>query len=220
MPEYATAGDYRDYHNRTDATGKNSDAQIDPYLEEAEEFVDWLTGNHFGNPTAEARQFWGLGIDLLEIDPCHSISAIAELASDGTATALTEGTDWLPAQQVGRGDYAQYIHIQRLPFGVNSGDYGPVNGWPDYGYQRTAAGVWRADRRYSVTARYGMGSVPPGVKLAVLELASIRRIDSRRAEQAAIVEREGMDLSPATRGIVNKYLRRWARADLLNPKGK
>ena len=220
MPDYASAADFRDYLGKSRTSGKLSDAAIEPYLDEAEDFVNWGTGNYFGSPSPEGRTFWGLGVDLLEIDPCYEITAVRELANDGTATALAEGTDWLPGEPTQRGDYAQYITLRRLPNGGYSGDWGPANGWPDYGYQRHPAQGWRSDRRYEVTARFGMATVPPGIKLAVMELAAIRRIESRRAEQAAVIEGDGMDLSPAARGIVDKYLRRWWRVDLLNPKGK
>ena len=71
MPEYATAQEYRDYIPETDNQDNNADSIIELYLDEAEAFIDWYCGRHFGNSNLEDKTFWGEGITLLRVEPCY-----------------------------------------------------------------------------------------------------------------------------------------------------
>ena len=223
MPDYVTAGEFRSYLGlgATDNTGNNSDTVLDLYLDEGESWVDWRTGRHFGVVEDEDRDYWGDGTDLLKIDPAYEIGVILEVASDGATTTLeTSGYTGRPA--IGTFDEPQHTHIQRLP-PLSAREYRGDR--YDAGYRREYstegyANIWRPDRRYRVTGKYGMAAVPPGIKLAVMEMAAIRRIQSPRARQAPQFEEDNRELSAAARNIVDKYLDRWILSDAWNPRGK
>ena len=223
MPNYATAAEYRSYKKTDDTDGKYADAIINLYLDEAEQWIDWYCGRHFGSPGSEEINFWGEGIDLLKIDPCISVTAVKELEDDGTETELQEGSDYLllpPDKSRQSADYHQYTHIQRTPRGgFHLNEYNRSNGWGYDGFY-SQGNVWRVNRRYAVTATFGMSSVPPGIKLATLEFAALRRIETPRAQNAAVMSEDESMMSPEAQGIIMKYLRRWRLPDLENKRGR
>ena len=200
MPDYVSAADYRAYVPDTGTTGNDADAIIDLYLDEAEEWIDWVCGRHFGVVEDEDRDYWGEGISLLRIDPAYEVGQVNAVGADG-ATELIHTRSYVAVPPLGVSGAQQHTHLRRLPNG----------GWSD-------------NCRYRVTGKFGMAATPPGIKLATLELAALRRVESVRAPQAAQLEEDGGDaggtITPSEQSIVDQYLLRWIIADPDRPRGK
>ena len=201
MPDYVSAAEYRAYVPDTGTSGNDADAIIDLYLDEAESWVDWICGRHFGVVEDEDRDYWGDGISLLKVDPAYEIGTVAVVAADGATMALL-ASDYRPVPPIGTFDAQQHTHLRRLPPGE----------------------TWTDGCRYRVTGKYGMAAVPAGIKLATLELAALRRAESVRAPQAARVAEDADDgggaITPSEQTIVDKYLLRLIIADPDRPRGE
>lgn len=195
MPRYATAEEYRAYREAPTSTGEYSDATIDLFLDEAEAWIEWRCATEFGPSDPAERDYWGEGVDLLLVDPCYEIVSVTAVDDDGTTEAV-EADTYAGVPPLGSRGAVQFTHLQRLPVDRR---------------------VWTGGCRYRLEARYGMASVPAGVKLAVMEFAAIRRLESKRAQGAAMLTGDDV-VSAIGNRIVDLYLDRWVQPDADSPR--
>ena len=198
MYAYATTLDYRTYANVTKTAGQHADEVIARSLEEASDWIDRYCGRTFGQRVTTIRAagdpevlqarvrsdelYYGNDSRVLQIKPFHGPSSVwVGLRPDDNEL---ETDHWKP---VATPDDLSYYLLERLD-----------------------GRRWSSRQQYVVYAELGSAETPIGIKESVMEMAAIRRIETRRAWSApALPSTDGTpmrELSSAAQGIIKMYV--------------
>lgn len=157
MADYITADEFKERFDMTLST--TDDARIAAHVSAASREVDSMCGRHFGTATESTRYFTPDGHNLVRVDDCYDITAVATDYDDtgNYSTTLTEGTDYIVEPYNGVGPNGQ-------------------SGWPvtqlkARGYSNYYFPLDTRRPSVSVTAKFGWEAVPDDVVEATFLLA-------------------------------------------------
>ena len=207
MPAYNTTLALRAYDPElTDTAGRNSETELAAALDEASDYLDLMLNRTFGpryitirasnaplvtvNRSASNQLYYGDGTPYLRVEPCFGPIAVKLGSSAGADIAVTS---WRPMHSR---DAQSAIVLVRLD------------------------GIWAENAAYNVNAELGMAATPVTIQRAVLELAQIRRLQSRRAQGAATFGEDGLDTNATARDIVERYYDEWRIPREYTPRGR